>query len=53
MAERRNIRLLKHRNEIELSYRNWVSAVLELLIALGIAFLGGYAVYCFMTRFGE
>jgi len=53
MAERRNIQLLKHRNETELSYRNWVSAVLGLLIALGIAFLGGYAVFCFMTRFGE
>jgi len=54
MAERRNIQLLvKPRNEMELSYRNWVSAVLELLIALGIALLGGYAVYCFMTRFGE
>jgi hypothetical protein len=53
MAEYRNIRLLKHRNEIELSYRNWISAVLELLIALGIAFLGGYAVFYFMTRFGE
>ena len=53
MAERWNIRLLKHRNEIELSYRNWVSALLELVIAFGIAFLGGYTVYCFMTRFGE
>jgi hypothetical protein len=54
MAERRNFRLLaKHRNEMELSHRNWVSAVLELLIALSIAFLGGYAVYCFMTKFGE
>ncbi|MGA9967106.1 MAG: hypothetical protein WBQ10_18050 [Terriglobales bacterium] len=53
MTERRNIRLLKHRNEIELSCRNWVLAALELSIALGIAFLGGYAVYCFMTRFGE
>ena len=53
MTERRNIRLLKHRNEIGLSCRNWVLAALELSIALGIAFLGGYAVYCFMTRFGE
>ena len=53
MTERWNIRLLKHRNEIELNYRSWVSAVLELVIALGIAFLGGYAVFCFMTRFGE
>jgi len=35
------------------SYRNRVSAVLELLIALSIAFLGGYAVYCFMTKFGQ
>lgn len=54
MAERRNIRLLvKHRNEMELSNRNWVSAVLELMIALGVAFLGGYVVYCFMANLGE
>jgi hypothetical protein len=50
---RPDIRLLGHRNEIELSYRNWVLAALDILITLGIAFLGGYAVYCFMTRFGE
>jgi hypothetical protein len=49
MTERRNIRLLKHRNEIELSYRNWVSALLELVVALGIAFLGGYyAVFSYL-----
>lgn len=54
MAERSNFRLLvKHRNEMEVSRRNWVSAVLEILIALGFAFLGGYAAYCFMTKFGE
>jgi hypothetical protein len=52
MAERRKFRSLKQK-DLELSYRNWVSAVLGLLIALGIAFLGGYAVYCFRTRFGE
>ncbi len=38
---------------MELNHRNLVSAVLELLIVLGIAFLGAYAVYCFMARFGE
>ena len=53
MAERRKFRSQKHQEGLELSYRNWASAVLGLLIALGIAFLGGYAVYCFMTRFGE
>jgi hypothetical protein len=54
MAERRNIRsLVKHRNELELSIRNWVSAALELMTALGIALLGGYVVYCFMTKLGE
>ncbi len=53
MAERQNIRLLKPPNGLEPSRRKWVSAVLKVLIALGIAFLGGYAVYCFMTRFGE
>jgi hypothetical protein len=54
MDERGNFRLLvKHQNGIKPSRRNWVSAVLQLLIALSIAFLGGYATYCFMTKFGE
>jgi hypothetical protein len=54
MAERRNIRLLvKHRNEMELSYRNWVSAVLELLIGSAPHFSVDTPCIGFMTRFGE
>jgi hypothetical protein len=54
MAERRSVRLLaNHRSEMEQRHRNWVSAGLELLIALSIAVLGGYAAYCFITKFGE
>jgi hypothetical protein len=35
------------------NYLDRVRAALTLAIALGIASLGAYAVYCFMTKFGE
>ena len=37
----------------ELNYRNRALSVVVLLIALGIAYLGGYAAYCFLIKFGE
>ena len=39
--------------DMEPNYLNRAMSVVTLLIALGIAYLAGYAVYCFMTKFGE
>ena len=39
--------------ELEPSYLHRALSLLGFLIAFSIASLAGYAVYCFLTKFGE